>query len=110
MAVPHTPRTEGDDMADPVSQADTGQAAAAANGAPAEEELYPYPEILADWQWVYDEYGTGRFEPYLGNFIAVHERQVLGSGPREPELRKAVAAEHHLDPDRLVTMYIGDRE
>jgi hypothetical protein len=108
MAVPHTPRTEGDDMADPVSQADTGPAAAAANGAPAEEELYPYPEILADWQWIFDEYGTGRFEPYRGQFIAVYNQQVLGSGPRPSELREAVAAEHHLDPDRLAVTFIDE--
>jgi hypothetical protein len=73
---------------------------------PNDQSPYPYPEVLEDWRWLFDEVPTPRFDPYRGRFVAVFEKRVLGSGDDEPQLRQTVAAEHNLDPDRLVTMFI----
>jgi hypothetical protein len=62
--------------------------------------------VLEDWRWLFDEVPTPRFDPYRGHFVAVFEKRVLGSGDDEPQLRQTVAAEHNIDPDRLVTMFI----
>jgi hypothetical protein len=72
----------------------------------AEESLYPYPEILADWQWLFSEVATKQFDPHRGRHVAVFEKKILGSGKDEPQLRQDIAAQHNLDPDRLVIMFV----
>jgi hypothetical protein len=80
---------------------------AAEADSPAEESLYPYPEVLADWEWLFSEIPTERFNPYRGHFVAVFEKKVLGSGDDAIDLRQSVAAEHGLDdPDRLVITFV----
>src|SRR5687767_7650264 len=80
---------------------------AAADVPSAEGSLYPYPEILADWEWLFREIPTERFDPYRGQFVAVFEKKVLGSGRDALDLRQAVAAQHGLDdPDRLVITFV----
>jgi hypothetical protein len=73
---------------------------------PSDDSLYPYPEILADWQWLFSEVATKQFDPYRGHFVAVFEKKILGGGDDEPQLRQAIAAQHNLDPDRLVIMFV----
>src|SRR5687767_1657619 len=78
----------------------------AAGDPPDDESLYPYPEILADWEWLFSEIPTERFDPYRGQFVAVFEKKVLGSGKDALDLRQSVAAKHGLDdPDRLVITF-----
>src|SRR4051794_31850551 len=94
-------------MADPIPVKDAAQVPAAANGAPAEDELYPYPEILDDWNWLFDEYESGRLEPYLGKYVAVFEKKVLGGGDDPEALRQEFGTKLGVDPDRFVVMFIG---
>jgi hypothetical protein len=78
----------------------------AAPAAPADDGLYPYPEVLEDWSWLFDELKAGRLKPYAGHYVAVFEKRILGSGEDVTQLQRTVAADHHLDPDRLVIMYV----
>jgi hypothetical protein len=77
---------------------------------PNDQSPYPYPEVLEDWRWLFDELSAGHLEQYRGQFVAVCDKQVLGSGRDEPLLRQTVAAAHGMDPDRLVTMHLDAPE
>jgi len=63
-------------------------------------------EYLADRKWVHEQYNLGRWGQYIGNYIAVCRKQLLGTGLNPLTLRERVATEHQLPPDRVVITYI----
>ncbi len=66
----------------------------------------PLTEVLADWQWVYEEVSNGGFETYRGQHIAVVNRTVLDHDSDQLALRQRVAGQHTLDPARIVVFYV----
>jgi hypothetical protein len=94
-------------MADPIKTAEPFRPAAGeANGRPPN----PSPEELADWDWLFGEIPTQRFDPYRGRYVAVFEKRVLGSGDQPRWLRQEVAAAHRIAPERLVVAYVEGLE
>lgn len=63
-------------------------------------------EYLADLKWINEQFNLGLFEPYMGNYIAVYRKQLLGFGPDLLALRERVAREHNVSPDRIATDYV----
>lgn len=61
---------------------------------------------LADLKWVDEQYNLGHWDQYVGNYIAVHKKQLLGFGPNPLTLRERLAREHDLLPNRVVITYI----
>ena len=78
--------------------------------ADSEESPYPYPEVLADWRWLFVEVAAGHLEEYRGHFVAVCDQRIIGSGDDEPSLRQKVAVAHQIDPDRVITMFLDGPE
>jgi hypothetical protein len=63
-------------------------------------------EILAEWRWILQERGQGRFDEHAGRHVAVVNRTMLGSS-RDPDLlRQYLAEKHPIDPRRIVTFYV----
>ncbi|MBA4065797.1 MAG: hypothetical protein C0501_19180 [Isosphaera sp.] len=109
-----------------MDERDTPTAPPATNGHPAaaaEESAPPGPpaphddpdklpltpegwEVLADMRWVDDEFHRSTWDPYVGNYIAVVRKRLLGYGPDYLALREQVAREHNVSPDRLVIRYV----
>jgi hypothetical protein len=63
-------------------------------------------EYLADLKWVNQEYNLGHWNQYVGNYIAVYKKQLLGFGPDLIALRERVTREYNISPDRILTEYI----
>lgn len=61
---------------------------------------------MADWGWLNDEYNKGRWVEYMGEYIAVGDRRLLGHGPDPNELRERVKRESGVPPSRIVLSYI----
>ena len=94
-------------MSDPVKTTEPVRTAGAeANG----RSPNPSPEELADWDWLFGEIPTQRFDPYRGRYVAVFEKRVLGSGDHPRRLRQEMAAAHHIAPERLVVAYVEGLE
>jgi hypothetical protein len=110
MAVPDPPGVspEEDVMADPVrlSEAASKATEATVNGEAPFPVRLPSAEEWEDWDWVLSHMALADFDPYRGKHVAVYQKRVLGSGDHPERLREAVAAEHHVDLNRLVVMYI----
>ncbi len=49
----------------------------------------------------------GDLDAYRGQYVAVLEGRILGSGYDPQLLRELLALKHHLDPNRIVTVYVG---
>jgi hypothetical protein len=77
------------------------------SGDPAKLPLTPEGwEYLADLKWVNEQFNLGRWEPYMGNYIAVYRKQLLGFGPDLLALRERMAKEYHVSEDRILTSYV----
>lgn len=63
-------------------------------------------EYLADLKWVNEQFNLGRWEPYMGNYIAVYRKRLLGFGPDLLALRERMAKEHLVSEDRILTSYV----
>jgi hypothetical protein len=66
----------------------------------------PLPEVLGDWQWVYEEVSKGAFEAYRQQHIAVVNRTVLDHDTDQLVLRQRVSGRQGLDPARIVVFYV----
>jgi hypothetical protein len=80
---------------------------AAAGPVPApEHDLEEEKEVLEEWRWIMQERGTGRFDVYAGQHVAVLSKVVLGSSLDPDLLRRELAAKHNTSPRRIVTFYV----
>jgi precorrin-2 dehydrogenase/sirohydrochlorin ferrochelatase len=75
--------------------------------APTPIEPFPEPdaverEALEEWSWVIQERSKGRFDDYLGQYVAVVNHTVLGSSLDPNLLRTSVSEKHQIDPRRIV--------
>jgi hypothetical protein len=61
---------------------------------------------LADKKWAYQEYNSGRWDQYRGNYAAVYRQQLVGHGPDLLKLREDVARETGVRPGRIVIIYL----
>lgn len=66
------------------------------------------PEVMADWEWLYAECNAGRLFDLYGRFVAVCEKQILGTDDDELALRIRMSREHNRHPERFVISYLGD--
>jgi hypothetical protein len=74
-----------------------------------QSEWGPIPEeILNDWRWIFDARERGDFDPYRGQHVAVMNGKILGSGYDPQLLRELLALKYHLDPERIVTVFVGN--
>ncbi len=63
-------------------------------------------EALEEWSWVIQERSKGRFDEYLGQFVAVVNKTVLGSALDPNLLRQDLAEKHHIEPRRIVVFKV----
>jgi hypothetical protein len=63
-------------------------------------------ELLDEWQWIYQERQTERFDQYRGQHIAVLGKKAWATGSDAEVLRDHVALKYQLDPDRVVIAYV----
>jgi hypothetical protein len=61
--------------------------------------------VLEDFKWAFEQLQTGNLKPYQGQHVAIVNRQILGSG-NSVTLLDSVCAEHHLDPERVIVMFV----
>jgi hypothetical protein len=54
---------------------------------PADKPDQELASILADHQWIHQQYNAGSLEPYAGEFIAVFEQQIVAHDARQEEVR-----------------------
>jgi hypothetical protein len=82
----------------------------APNPPPATDAPHPvHPDTLAtlaDWGWLHDEYNKGRWVEYMGEYIAVADRQLLGHGSDPNELRARAGRESGYPLHRITVSYI----
>ncbi len=72
---------------------------------------FPEPtlaDVLADWEWLYAECNAGHLFDIYGKFVAICEKQVLGTDNDELDLRIRMSTEHQKHPERFVITYLGD--
>lgn len=72
---------------------------------------FPEPtweEVMPDWQWLYAECNAGRLFDLFGKFVAVCEKNVLGTDDDELALRIRMSKDHQRHPERFVITFLGD--
>jgi hypothetical protein len=75
------------------------------------EKLYPEPsldEVMADWEWLYAECNRGTLFDIYGQFVAVRDKQIVGTGDGHNELRLRMARKYGCHPERFVITFLGD--
>lgn len=75
------------------------------------EAQHPAPtwdDVRPDWEWLDAECDAGHLFHLYGRFVAVCEKQVLGSDADELALRIRLAREHNRHPERFVISFLGD--
>ena len=65
---------------------------------------------LADWNAYYELLLAGRLREYGGEFIAVHDGNVIGHGADADALRTSIAKQLGIASDRLVVPFVDDQE
>jgi hypothetical protein len=71
------------------------------------------PELkayLADADWANEQFWTDAWVPYIGRYIAVVEKRLVGHGLDPVALRVRVARDHRVSPDRVYVTYVEDFE
>jgi hypothetical protein len=63
-------------------------------------------DVHRDWNIAFSALEAGEYEEYSGQFIAILEGCVVGSGTNQAKLREEVAQRHGVRPERLVVLYI----
>jgi len=66
----------------------------------------PPEEEIEQWRWIYQGYEDKSLLPYVGQHIAVVNKQVIASHPSAWVLHDILRKEFHLDPDRVVIAFI----
>ncbi len=74
-------------------------------------ERMPYPteeEVLADWNWLHEQGNARALGDYLGRFVGILNKEVVGTDTDETRLELALAHQYpDINPDRFVIFYIG---
>ena len=62
--------------------------------------------VLADWKWAFTQRESGGFAQYSGRYVAVLKQKDLADGDDPSQLRAHVATTHHVDPERIVVVFV----
>jgi hypothetical protein len=65
------------------------------------------PEVVADLEWAIAELARTGFADMKGDYVAILNLKVVGSGDSEAELREQLAERHSVSPGRFVVEYKG---
>jgi hypothetical protein len=104
----------GTNMADDTQQTDAVPAVGE-NGTPnavSPERLKADPlagipqEQFDGWRFIYENWESGIFHPYVDQYVAVYQRKILGSDTHPWHLLTRVAAENGIDPNHIVIAFI----
>jgi hypothetical protein len=69
---------------------------------------YPPPDLQewnADWQWMYDRSDDNTLDPlmkYMDGYVAVYNREIVGSGPDFLRLQVELSRKFGVHPERFV--------
>jgi hypothetical protein len=66
--------------------------------------------LLADWKWACDHLSRGEFERFAGQFVAVLEGEVVGTGLDQEQLREQISHQHGVIGERVVILYVDAGE
>lgn len=66
----------------------------------------PHVSICDDWAWAMAQRENGAFDEFKGQFVAVADKRVIGSGPLDAPLRKKLIDQRRIDPARLVILFV----
>ena len=81
--------------------------AAPPSSATAQSDLGEFPEdILNEWRWIMAARDRDDFEPYRGQHVAVYQQKIWGRSLDAELLREHLALKYHIDPEKLVIVYI----
>jgi hypothetical protein len=73
---------------------------------------FPAPtlaEVMGDWKWLYAQWNSGNLFHLADRFIAVCERQIVGSDEGdELALRIRLSKQHQKHPERFAISYLGE--
>jgi hypothetical protein len=86
------------------------------NRTPVAEEQQPVKEgdflagvpqdQLDAWRFIYENWESDIFNPYADQYIAVHQRKILGSDTHPWRLLHRVATENGIEPDRIAIKFV----
>jgi hypothetical protein len=75
------------------------------------EERQPYPseeEVLADWNWLHERMNARAMGGYLGRFVGILNKEVVGTDTDATRLELALAHKYpDINPDRFVIFHVG---
>jgi hypothetical protein len=66
------------------------------------------PESLDDACFAMQEMLRNAFDDIPGDFVAVYQKKVVGSGDDETALRQRLSEEYRVDPERFFVAYKGE--
>lgn len=77
---------------------------------PTDQQYLPdsWAPLLADLNWLDEQYDLGAFVAYRGEYVAAVEQKMLGHGKDLGELRERTARETGIPVSRIATVFVDD--